>query len=144
MAHILVYCLPVCFYSVISGLPGINKSSAISLFNNQLDKAETTLIKAKQIKSRFINNSNRLDDLHLKVQWNVANYIQIQLITDVLIIVGGSLLNELRKSPRKIQFWDEFETLVSSFGLYKSGGGGSHDRSFFLTLNNIYITIIII
>lgn len=34
-----------------------------------------------------------------------------------------------------IQFWDEFNTLLATFELYKSGNG-AFDRSQFLTLNN--------
>lgn len=36
-----------------------------------------------------------------------------------------------------VQYWDEFETLAKSFGLYKGGsGGGSFDRSIYLTMYN--------
>lgn len=33
-----------------------------------------------------------------------------------------------------IQYWDEFSTLINSFGMYKNGSG--FDRSVFLTLYN--------
>lgn len=47
----------------------------------------------------------------------------------------------MEKSQKKIsscnfvQYWDEFETLAKSFGLYKSGGA-SFDRTIYLTLYN--------
>ena len=49
-----------------------------------------------------------------------------------------SLLEELDKTNNIILIWDEFSTLIGSFGLYKGGGagGGVYDRSIFLTLYN--------
>ncbi|RNA01588.1 hypothetical protein BpHYR1_028691 [Brachionus plicatilis] len=47
-----------------------------------------------------------------------------------------ALLESLSKAPHsRFQIWDEFSTLISSFGLYKAGGG-AYDRTFFLTLHN--------
>ena len=57
------------------------------------------------------------------------------------LILGAtveSLLEELDKNNNIIQIWDEFSTLIGSFGLYKGGGAGGsvYDRSIFLTLYN--------
>ena len=47
------------------------------------------------------------------------------------------LVRELSLFDSILQCWDEFDTLLSSFGLYKSGSSGSvFDRSLFLTIYN--------
>lgn len=71
---------------------------------------------------------------------NVSGNNQINFIKGVTV---ESLLHELQISNdlnnnrfcNKIQYWDEFNTLISSFGVYKAGGM-AFDRSVYLTLYN--------
>lgn len=71
------------------------------------------------------NNSNNL--LKLK---NILN-----LFKNLPGLTIESLFKELSCCSELMQYWDEFATLLGSFGLYKSGKEG-FDRSIFLTLYN--------
>ncbi len=47
-----------------------------------------------------------------------------------------SLYKQMGEQKHLIQFWDEFSTLTTSFGMYKGGQASSHDRSIYMKLYN--------
>ena len=58
------------------------------------------------------------------------------LFSHIQGITIESLLVELSTNNSLLQCWDEFDTLLASFGLYKGGSGCLFDRSLFLTIYN--------
>ena len=107
-------------YIVLSGHPRTNKSLAINLAKDSMNEIE-----------KFFGNIF-LNSMADKNFTTINSSITVE-----------SLVTELQKSNQffngrlssLVQYWDEFETLAKSFGLYKSGGA-SFDRSIYNTLYN--------
>ncbi|CAF1001127.1 unnamed protein product [Brachionus calyciflorus] len=102
------YDVPFSLYLINVGLASSNKSCCTDLFKEAFRKMEKFLAEDENIKNTSLDNSATIE----------------------------ALLESLSKPPHsRYQIWDELGTLISSFGLYKPGGGG-WDRTFFLTLHN--------
>ncbi|CAF0846898.1 unnamed protein product [Brachionus calyciflorus] len=104
---------PISFFSVYVGPVSSRKSSCIELFKDEYDQAVDVILKCTNI----FNHEN-------KISQGFSN----------CSITIESLLKELSLKGNIMQFWDEFNTFLSSFGLYISNG--VFDNSMILTLYN--------
>ncbi|CAF1304197.1 unnamed protein product, partial [Didymodactylos carnosus] len=96
----------ISFYTSIIGYPGSIKSMAVDIIRSACMDVEKLL--GIEIDKPYINNSATIE----------------------------SLLNEMKEtSCRLFQPWDELNTLISSFGLYRSEKA-AYDRSIINTLYN--------
>ena len=128
------YVEPCLLFSIIVGFPSSKKSVCMNFVKDQFILA-TNIVNLgllegdkKSFKPFNTNNSKEI-----KFFQKFIDSFKINLTGFTI----ESLVEALNEQSSVIQYHDEFTRLVSSFGLYKWGGGGSSfDKAQYLTLYN--------